>query len=118
MQPGRTPDEETLALWYALGCLYSSTGGGGHRATKLGFTVVCAVGALVLLSAPLFGTRWAGPFAPAIPVAAGLLSGGGLFLSERARVRRQGAVLRLALAERGVDADRPAREGLGSYYDA
>ena len=118
MQPGRTPDEESLALWYALGRLYSGAGGGGHRAAKLGFTVVCVTGALVLLSAPLFGTAWAGPFAPAIPVAAGLLSGGGLFLWERARVRRRGEVLRRALAERGFDAYRPAREGLGAYYDA
>ncbi len=118
MQPGRTPDEETLALWYALGRLYSGVGGSGYRATKLGFTSVCVVGALVLLSAPLFGTAWAGPFAPAIPVAAGLLSGGGLYLWERAKVRREGGVLRRALADRGFDADRPASEGLGAYYDA
>jgi hypothetical protein len=118
VQPGRTPDEESLALWYALGRLYSGVDGSGYRATKLGFTVVCGVGALVLLSVPLFGTAWAGPFAPAIPVAAGLLSGGGLFLWERARVRRRGEVLRRALAERGFDAYRPAREGLGAYYDA
>ena len=117
MQPARTPDEVTLALWYALGRLYSGAGGGGQRAVKLGFTVVCAVGALVLLSAPLFGTVWAGPFAPAIPVVAGLLSGGGLFLWERARVFREAGVLQRSLAERGFDADRPAREGLGAYYD-
>src|SRR5215211_7597481 len=49
-------DEATLALWYELGRLYSESGGSGQRATKLGFTVVCAVGALVLLSAPVFGT--------------------------------------------------------------
>jgi len=110
--------EEVLALWYALGRLYSEAGGAGSRATKLGFTVVCAVGALVLLSVPLFGTAWAGPFAPAIPVAAGFLSGGGLFFWERTRVRRRGEVLRRALSERGFDADRPAREGLGAYYDA
>jgi hypothetical protein len=110
--------EEVLALWYALGRLYSEAGGAGSRATKLGFTVVCAVGVLVLLSVPLFGTEWAGPFAPAIPVAAGLLSGGGLFTWERTRVRRRGEVLRRALSERGFDADRPAREGLGAYCDA
>ena len=120
MHPAHTPSEgeEALALWYELGRLYSGAGGGGHRATKLGFTVVCAVGALVLLSAPLFGTAWAGPFAPAIPVAAGLLSGGWVFLWERSRLRRRADVLRRALAERGFDADRPAREGLGAYYDA
>jgi len=111
-------DEETLALWYELGRLYSESGGGGQRATKLGFTVVCGVGALVLLSAPVFGTAWAGPFAAAIPVAAGLLSGGMLFLRQRSRSRRREDTLRKRLAERGLDADRPAREGLGAYYDA
>ncbi len=114
----RTPDEETLALWYELGRLYSGAGGRGQRATKLGFTVVCVVGVLVLLSAPLFGTAWAGPFAPAIPVAAGLLSGGGLYLLERSKLRRRGGVLRQMLAQRGLDAGRPARDGLGAYYDA
>jgi hypothetical protein len=118
VHPGRTPEEESVALWYELGRLYSLAQGGGHRATKLGFTVVCVVGALVLLSAPLFGTAWAGPFAPAIPVAAGLLSGGGLFFWERSRLRRRAGVLRRMLAERGLDAERPAREGLGAYYDA
>ena len=118
MHPGRTFEEHNLALWYELGRLYSGAAGGGHRATKLGFTVVCLVGALVLLSAPVFGTAWAGPFAPAIPVAAGLLSGGGLFLWERSRLRRRAGVLRRMLAERGLDAERPAREGLGAYYDA
>jgi hypothetical protein len=111
-------DEETLALWYELARVYAESEGGAQRATKLGFTVVCAVGALVLLSAPLFGTAWAGPFAAAIPMAAGLLSGGGLFLRQRARLRRSGDVLRMRLAERGLDAGRPAREGLGAYYDA
>jgi hypothetical protein len=114
----RTPDEETLALWYELGRLYSGAGGGGQRATKLGFTAVCVVGALVLLSAPLFGTAWAGPFAPAIPVATGLLSGGGLYLLERSRLRRRGGAVRQMLAQRGLDAGRPARDGLGAYYDA
>jgi hypothetical protein len=105
-------------MWYELGRLYSESGGGGHRATKLGFTVVCAAGALVLLSVPLFGTAWAGPFAVAIPVAAGLLSGGGLFLRQQSRLRRRAGVLRTRLAERGLDAGRPARDGLGAYYDA
>ena len=117
MHPGRTADEETLALWYELGRLYAGAGG-GHRATKLGFTVVCVVGALVLLSAPLFGTAWAGPFAPAIPVAAGLLSGGGQYIWERSRLRRRAGVLQRMLAHRGLDPARPAREGLGAYYDA
>jgi hypothetical protein len=117
VHPARTPEEETLALWYELGRVYSGAGG-RHRATKLGFTVVCVAGALVLLSAPLFGTAWAGPFAPAIPVAAGLLAGGGLFFWERSRLRRRAGALRRVLGERGLDAERPAREGLGAYYDA
>ena len=118
MHPARTLDEEALAHWYELGRLYGGVAGRGHRATKLGFTVVCVVGALVLLSAPLFGTAWAGPFAPAIPVVAGLLSGGGMFLRERSRLRGRVGVLRRMLAERGLDAERPTREGLGAYYDA
>jgi hypothetical protein len=118
VHPGRTFEEHDLALWYELGRLYSGAAGSGQRATKLGFTFVCLVGALVLLSAPLFGTAWAGSFAPAIPVAAGLLSGGGLFLWERSRLRRRAGVLRRILAERGLDAQRPTREGLGAYYDA
>jgi hypothetical protein len=120
VQPPRTsagPDEEVLALWHELGRLYSESGGGGQRATKLGFTVVCIAGALVLLSATVFGTAWAGPFAAVIPLAAGLLAGGGLFLRQRARLRRSVDVLRMRLAERGLDAGRPAREGLGAYYD-
>jgi hypothetical protein len=118
VQQGRTPDEEALALWYELGSLYAGAAGGGQRATKLGFTVVCVVGALVLLSAPLFGTAWAGPFAPAVPVAAGLLAGGGMFLRERTRLRGRERVLQRMLEDRGLDAGRPARDGLGAYYDA
>ena len=106
-------------MWYDLGrLLYSESGGGAQRATKLGFTVVCAAGALVLLSAPLFGTTWAGPFAAAIPLAAGLLMGGGLFLRQRSRLQGRAGTLRMRLAERGLDARRPTREGLGAYYDA
>jgi hypothetical protein len=112
------PDEETMALWYELGRAYSEAGGGGRRAWKLGLTVVCAVGALVLLSAPAFGTAWAGPLAPVIPVAAGLICGGGAFLRGRLRLRNRVGVLRGLLAERGLDASRPARDGLGAYYDA
>src|SRR5829696_157198 len=120
VQSPRTPaaDEETLALWYELGRLYSESGGSGQRATKLGFTVVCAIGALVLLSAPVFGTAWAGPFAAAIPVAAGLFLGGGLFLRQRSKLRRRTDAVRKRLAGRGHDAWRPARDGLGAYYDA
>lgn len=121
MQPPRTPaaeNEENLALWYELGRLYAESGGGAQRATKLGLTSICGAGALVLLSAPVFGTAWAGPFAAAIPVAVGLLFGGGLFLWRRSKLRRHTAILERRLAERGLDAGRPAREGLGAYYDA
>ena len=92
-------------------------GGSAHRATKLGLASVLATGALVLLSAPVFGTAWAGPFAAAIPVAAGLASGGGLFLRQRSRLRRRTDAVRAQLAERGLDAEHPARGGLGAYYD-
>jgi len=111
------PDEETLSLWYELGRLYSEAAGGGQRATKLGFTVVCVAGALVLLSAPVFGTAWAGPLAAGIPVAAGLLSGGGLFLRQWSRLRGRAGTVRERLASRGLDAGRPARDGLCAYYD-
>jgi hypothetical protein len=121
VQRPRTPaaeNEENLALWYELGCLYAESGGGAQRATKLGLTSICAAGALVLLSAPVFGTAWAGPFAAAIPLAVGLLLGGGLFLWRRSKLRRHAAILEGRLAERGLDAGRPARAGLGAYYDA
>jgi hypothetical protein len=107
-----------MALWYEMGRLYSGAAGSGQRAVKLGLTAVCVAGALVLLSAPLFGTAWAGPFAPAIPVAAGLLFGGGLFATERSRLSRRGGVLRRELAGMGLDARRPTRDGLAAYYDA
>jgi len=116
---GRTSavlDEETLALWYELGRAYSEAGGGGRRAWKLGLAVVCGVGALVLLSAPVFGTAWAGPLAPVIPIAAGLVCGGGTFL--RRRLRNRVGIVQGLLAEKGLDASRPARDGLGAYYDA
>jgi hypothetical protein len=121
VQGGRTsavPDQETLALWYELGRAYAEAGGGGRRAWKLGLTVVCTVGALVLLSAPAFGTTWAGPLAPVIPIAVGLICGGGAFLRGRLRLRKRVGVLRGLLAERGLDASRPAWDGLGVYYDA
>jgi len=121
VQRPRTPaaeNRESLELWYELERLYRESGGGGQRATKLGFTTVCATGALVLLSAPVFGTAWAGPFAAAIPVAAGMLSGGGLFLRQRSKLRRRTVAVRTRLEERGLDAGCPARDGLGAYYDA
>ena len=121
VQRPRTPaaeNEANLALWYELGRLCREAGGGPQRATKLGLATVLATGALVLLSAPVFGTAWAGPFAAAIPVAAGLASGGGLYLRQRSRLRRRTRAVRTRLAERGFDAGHPARDGLGAYYDA
>src|SRR5215213_7944961 len=121
VQRPRTPaaeNRENLALWYELECLYRESGGGAQRATKLGFTSICAVGALVLLSAPVFRTAWAGPFAAAIPVAVGLLVGGGLFLRQRSNLRHRADAARARIEERGLDAGRPARDGLGAYYDA
>jgi hypothetical protein len=121
VQRPRTPaaeSRENLELWYELGRLYREAAGGAQRATKLGLTIVCAAAALVLLSAPVFGTAWAGPFAAVIPVAAGLLSGGGLFLRQQSRMRRHTNAVRTRLAELGLDAGHPARDGLGLYYDA
>src|SRR5215212_919524 len=121
VQRPRTPateNEEDLALWYELGRLCREAGGGAQRATKLGLASVCATGALVLLSTPVFGTVWAGPFAAVIPVAAGLVTGGGLFLRQRSSLRRRTDAVRARLAERDLDAGRPARDGLGAYYDA
>jgi hypothetical protein len=83
-----------------------------------GFAVVCVAAALVLLSAPLFGTSWAGPLAPAIPVLAGLLAGSAYFGWRRFGFLKKRSILRRAFAEKGVDADRPTAEGLGAYYDA
>ena len=117
-RPPAAADEEVLALWYELGRAYSEAGGGGRGAWKLGLTVVCVVGALVLLSAPVFGTSWAGPFASVIPVAAGLVCGGGRFLQVRLRLRSRVGVVRGLLTDLGLDASRPARDGLGAYYDA
>ena len=113
-----TPDGDTLGLWYELGELYTRTGEDTRRAFMWGFAVVCVIGALVLLSAPLFGTSWAGPFAPAIPVLAGLLTGGGYFGWRRFWFHKKRNVLRRALVEKAADADQPAVGCLNAYYDA
>jgi len=105
-------------LWYELGELYTRTGEDTRRAFMWGFAVVCVIGALVLLSAPLFGTSWAGPFAPAIPVLAGLLTGGGYFGWRRFWFHKKRNVLRRALVEKAADADQPAVGCLNAYYDA
>ncbi len=117
MQPRNTPDEDTLRLWYELGSLYSRTAGDRSRAVRLGFTVTLVAGALILLSAPMLGTAWAGPFAAILPVAAGIVSGGGLLAWERLRLLRRAATISGSLKKRGLDAERPARDGLAAYYD-
>ena len=82
-----------------------------------GFVAACLVGASVLLSAPVVGTSWAGPYAAAIPVAAGLALGGGLFAWRLVGFSRRRAALGRALGERGLDARRPTLRGLDAYYD-
>lgn len=118
MQGTRTPDRETLELWYALGRLYSKASSTRSRSTRLGFTVALVSGALVLLSVPLFGTLWAGPFAPAIPAVLGLGAGLGMSLRRRLGVRRRERSIGGALAKKGFDARRPGENGLSAYYDA
>lgn len=89
----------------------------------LAFTVICVVGALVLLSGYFFGTSWAGTTprgafgAAMVPVVSGLLGGAVVLGGERLKVRRREERLRRFLAEKGEDAGRPARDGLGTYYD-
>lgn len=117
MRREETPNEEAARLWHELGGLYSRAAGDWSRAARLGFTVTLVAGALVLLSAPLLGTDWAGPFAAVIPVAAGFASGAGLLARERSRLRRRVAGVSSLLEELGLDAARPARDGLGAYYD-
>lgn len=85
---------------------------------RLGFTATLLSGALVLLSAPLIGVSWAGPFAPAIPVFLGLLSGFGMFGAERGVMRKRETSIEAALSGRGLEARRPAKHGLSAYYDA
>ena len=124
MRSARTPDKEVLELWYELGRLYSSSEGATNRATMLGFTVVCAAGALVLLSGYFFGTAWVGATprgalgAALLPVVVGVLGGAAVFGQERLRLWRRHEALRRALEEKGEDAGRPTRKGLHAYYDA
>ncbi len=116
MQPSPTSDD-ALGLWYALGRLYDGAAGWGRRATMAGFAAACLVGASVLLSAPVVGTSCAGPYAAAIPVAAGLVLGGGLFGWRYVGFRRRRAALGRALGSKGFDANRPTLGGLDAYYD-
>jgi hypothetical protein len=118
VRPFPTPDDGTSRLWYELGESYARAGEDIRKASFLGFVVSFVAAAEILLSAPLFGTSWAGPFAALIPAAAGLLSGGGSFWWRRARFSRRRAALSRAIAERGEDPERPTANGLGVYYDA
>jgi hypothetical protein len=113
-----SPTPDAWSLWYELGGLYAAAGEDARRTSMLGFAVGTSVAALVLLSAPLFGTAWAGPLAPAIPILAGLLGGGGSFLWRRLRFFERRNALKRALAKKWEDADRPTAGGLGAYYDA
>jgi hypothetical protein len=112
-----SPITELPSSWYELGRLYALAGEDARRATMEGFAVAFAAGASVLLSAPLFGTAWAGPFAAAIPVAAGLLFGGGRLGWRRASFARRRKAVSRTLHAAGEDAARPTLGGLGAYYD-
>ncbi len=109
---------EALALWYSLARLYSRAASTAGRSVRLGFTVTLVSGALVLLSAPLFGTAWAGVYAPLIPLLLGVFAGLFKFLLERAAMRRREASIAASLAALGLDAGRPGANGLAAYYDA
>ena len=118
MRPSPTPTGDASELWYELGRLYAAAGEHRRQAVREGFVVAFVSAALVLLSAPLFGTSWAGPFAALVPVAAGLLFGGGSFGWRRVKFMEHREALRQALAEQDEDGDRPAASGLSAYYDA
>lgn len=90
----------------------------------IGFTVACLMAALVLLSAPVFGTGWTGATressalrAAAIPVAAGLLAALVLLAWERGMILLRRIPLERALKKMGLDGRRPALYGLQAYYD-
>lgn len=112
------PDVEAIQLWYDLSRLYSRAASTRGRSARLGFTVTLVSGALVLLSALFFGTTWAGAFAPLIPLVGGFASGFGMFIMERAAMRRRESSIANALSGFGFDAGRPGANGLGAYYDA
>jgi hypothetical protein len=118
VHPCPTPTDEASELWYELGRLYAAAGEHKRRAVREGFVLAFVAAALVLLSAPLFGTSWAGPFAALVPVAAGLLFGGGSFGWRHAKFMERRDTLRQALTARDEDGDRPTASGLGAYYDA
>lgn len=121
----RSPGEPSLGLWYELGRVYAGAGGRGWQAARLGFTVACVTGALVLLSGFFFGTAWTGDTAPLlsaapviVPVVAGLLAWGVPFSLNRVHTFRRQQALWRRLTELGEDPRRPTAGGLGAYYDA
>lgn len=121
MRPSPTPiaSEDTLRLWHELGMLYATAGEDGRKATMQGFVITCVAAAMVLLSAPAFGTTWAGPVAAAlVPVCVGLVFGGGFFGWRRFEFSKKRRVLGRELSAAGEDAARPTVNGLGGYYDA
>ena len=118
MHPSPTPATDPSGLWYELGRLYAAAGEYRRQAMRESFVAAFVAAALVLLSAPLFGTSWAGPFAALVPVAAGLLFGGGSFGWRHAKFMERREALRQALAAQDEDGDRPTASGLGAYYDA
>lgn len=124
MQSASTPGSEARELWYELGRLYSINTGSKNRATMLAFTIVCVVGALVLLSGYFIGTARAGTAtiralgAATIPLTVGLVGGVVVFGGRRIKLRRQEKLVKEALAAEGEDPERPTRDGLEAYYDA
>ncbi len=118
MRPSPTSTGDASGLWYELGRLYAAAGEDRRRAVREGFVVAFVTAALVLLSAPLFGTSWAGPFAALIPVTMGLLFGGASLGWRRVQFMERREDLRRALEAAGEEAERPAASDLGAYYDA
>ena len=129
MRAAETPEsggERVLVLWHELGGLYAAAEGGPNRAAMLGFTTFLTAGAAVLALGSFFGTGWAGaPASPwtaltaaSGPVLGGFIAGVALISWERLRYARRRKSLERALAAEGCDPHRPARDGLGAYYDA
>jgi hypothetical protein len=118
VRPSPTPATALSGLWYELGRLYASAGEHRRQAVREGFVAAFVAAALVLLSAPLFGTSWAGPFAALVPVATGLLFGVSFLGWRRAKFVERRKALRQALAAQDEDAERPTASGLSVYYDA
>ncbi len=129
MPAAETPESSQgsiLSLRHELGRQYAAAEGGRNRAAMLGFTILLSSGALVLVLGFFFGTGGAGaPASPwtaltaaGVPVTAGFLAGGALISWERIRGARRRAEVERALMDEGCDPGRPARDGLGAYYDA